>query len=437
MGGYSAPDIYNRIRGGSGWGPLADNQGFTDGQQGLQDEINQKILTLNTKMDAAWQGDASTQAVSGARPLATATQTAGESLGTASSVMGDQVNAFTTAYNSVQPLSASPPANNAVNEFVSGFGVTTPLDNQISQYNNAASNNVQVYNNYNSASTANADAMPTEYGELPAATPSVSVESASISGGAGPAFAGSNGAYGTGGVGGDGYTGSSGAGYVAPGSGAGSTSGSGFTEPGGAGAGSGGAGGIRGEGGIGGVGNFGDGSTQTTGFPGGGGVFGEGGEGGEGGFGGLNGTLGGDESLLLGGGANRNSDDDEAALPGGGIGGGGLGGGPGAGGGPGGAGGAGGSGGAASGSGVSGSESAQGQGARSGLGMNPAAEEAMGRGMAAGAGEPGMGGGMNGRGQGKENEEDAEHKTAEYLQEADPDAIFGSDEMTVPPVIGE
>jgi hypothetical protein len=62
---------------------------------------------------------------------------------------------------------------------------------------------------------------------------------------------------------------------------------------------------------------------------------------------------------------------------------------------------------------------------------NPATQEAMSRAAAGAAGEPGMAG----RGQGKKGEEDKEHKTAEYLQEADPDAIFGTDQLTVPPVI--
>ncbi|WP_436492749.1 hypothetical protein [Actinokineospora sp. HUAS TT18] len=46
----------------------------------------------------------------------------------------------------------------------------------------------------------------------------------------------------------------------------------------------------------------------------------------------------------------------------------------------------------------------------------------------------GMGGGMGGgRGQGGEDEE---HQRPSYLVEADPDAMFGTDEMTAPPVIG-
>lgn len=50
---------------------------------------------------------------------------------------------------------------------------------------------------------------------------------------------------------------------------------------------------------------------------------------------------------------------------------------------------------------------------------------------AAGAGGMGAGGG---RGQGGE---DTEHERASFLQERDPDALFGTDEITAPPVIGQ
>ena len=35
-----------------------------------------------------------------------------------------------------------------------------------------------------------------------------------------------------------------------------------------------------------------------------------------------------------------------------------------------------------------------------------------------------------------ENEDDGEHQRASYLVEGDPDAVFGTDEATAPPVIG-
>lgn len=57
----------------------------------------------------------------------------------------------------------------------------------------------------------------------------------------------------------------------------------------------------------------------------------------------------------------------------------------------------------------------------------------------AGGGVGGRGGmaGMAGGGAGKGKEEDKEHKRADYLQENDPESLFGTDEKTAPPVIGD
>lgn len=58
-----------------------------------------------------------------------------------------------------------------------------------------------------------------------------------------------------------------------------------------------------------------------------------------------------------------------------------------------------------------------------------------GGGGAGGRGGAGAMGGMGGRR--GEGEEDDEHKRPSFLVEGDPDAVFGTDQMTAPPVIGE
>jgi hypothetical protein len=84
-------------------------------------------------------------------------------------------------------------------------------------------------------------------------------------------------------------------------------------------------------------------------------------------------------------------------------------------------------------------------GAGSAAGAAADAEGAGARGAGAGAaggaaGKPGAAGASSGArppgGKG-EGSEDAEHQRPSYLVEADPDSIFGSDERTAPPVIGE
>jgi hypothetical protein len=77
---------------------------------------------------------------------------------------------------------------------------------------------------------------------------------------------------------------------------------------------------------------------------------------------------------------------------------------------------------------------AGGAGAGAGTGMGPAGGR--GAGMAGGGrGAGGMGAGGMGAGRGQGGEDD-EHQRPSYLVEPDPDATFGTDQMTAPPVIG-
>src|SRR6266566_5907724 len=194
---YSAPDIYHRIRGGRGAGAFSSNGALTEQQSNLQSQINQQVTDLNNKMNASWTGNASDQAVSGAAPLATASDSASTSLVQASDAMHNQVNSFHTAYNSVVPMSNSAPPNNFLNEMVSGLGVNTPLDQQISNYNTAGQQNVQVYNNYSTQSSVNAAEMPTDFGTLPNPHPDISVIPGPAGPGGGPTYSGSVGPGGT------------------------------------------------------------------------------------------------------------------------------------------------------------------------------------------------------------------------------------------------
>jgi hypothetical protein len=241
-----------------------------------------------------------------------------------------------------------------------------------------------------------------------------------------------------------------------PPGGGGPGGGPGSGPPGGGGPGGGpglpGGGGPGGTNGPGGPGGGGPGGPGTPGFPGGTnpGGAGPGGGGRPGGPGGP-----GSPGFPGGGGGPG----DGGGFPGMPIGGGpGLGGGSdfergGGGRGPGGAGGRGfGPGGSSSGFGGSGPGSTGGSGPGAGGrgpgGMGPggaggagalAAEHAAGGGRGLGAGgRGGAGGQMGGMGGGRgQGEDDGEHQRPSYLVEGDPESLFGTDEMTAPPVIGE
>ncbi|MFC4005063.1 hypothetical protein ACFS2C_27350 [Prauserella oleivorans] len=76
--------------------------------------------------------------------------------------------------------------------------------------------------------------------------------------------------------------------------------------------------------------------------------------------------------------------------------------------------------------------------ARPGMGGMPgAAPGAAAAAGGAGRGAGGMGAMGAGAGRGGQGSEDAEHQRPTYLVEGDPDEVFGTDERTAPPVIGE
>jgi len=84
-------------------------------------------------------------------------------------------------------------------------------------------------------------------------------------------------------------------------------------------------------------------------------------------------------------------------------------------------------------------ESARSLGAGKGTGagsLNPAAAEQAAASRTA-AGRSASGTPMGAAGQRGQGEEDEEHKRPDYLLEADPDAVFGTDVRATPPVIGE
>jgi hypothetical protein len=433
MGGYSATQIYQMFQSGPGTTGIYYATDGAATQMSTQDDINTQITQLNSKMASSWTGDAAEQAMSGATPLAAASDDATSALAVHQDVMSQQAEAFTTARNSVTNVPSQMPTN-PLNDFLAAVGDQQPLDDQINQYASSSENNVQVYQNYSAMSSITADAMPQSYGQIPLGNATITVVA--------PSSTGASGGYiGTAVVGG-GATGTEAEREAALRrlTGAPSTGGSGGESPAdelsSAGSGTidappGSGSGFR----LPGVPNEPNLNTNPDAFvP----------------------TVLEDEvpigAIPTGG---RNNNDDEGPTPGGG------GFGPtnfsgdlssgvnGPGGGPGGGSAQsameslhGGSGlGSGSGSGASDLTSSS----RSGIGMaSQATEESMMGGGGFGPGGPGGGGGaageeggMGGGGMGGRRDEDEEHTTASYLQEADPDALFGTDEVTAPPVIGE
>jgi len=456
MGGYSATQIYQMFQQGQGPGHLYYAQDGATVQQGAQDDVSNQIMQLNQKMAAAWGGNASEAAQTGAVPLANAAQDANNALAQHQAVISNQADAFNTARNSVTNVPSQMP-NNVGNDVLAVLGDSGPLDNQVTQYNASSQHNVQVYQTYAQTSSATAAEIPQSYGQIPASNATITVVSSSSVGAGSPRYAASSI------VGGGSGAAAAEQEYAASRLAAPPSAG----EPGGTQLSSASEGSLAGtiDAPPGGEGSWRlpglpnepsfttsvsgwvpPGETEVSpvgGFPGalragnsneeqnpnqlrtpsnpnfsgdlaaGNSFVGPGGVGGIG--------PGGEDKTRSSGSGRTASDSAKAASS--------LHGGSGSGG-----------------SGKSGANpSATTNSSRSGVGTTASAQESMmatGMGVPGGVGHPGGAAGegampMGGMGAGSRGEEDSEHRVAQYLQEADPDALFGTDEATAPPVIGE
>ncbi|SDD44870.1 hypothetical protein [Actinokineospora iranica] len=401
--GLTGQQIYDNFANARGTERLSQAARMVEEVKVEYAERAQAVRDLTNAMEAVWQGDSAGAARRGAGPLAVEHELAGQDLGTVKDLTSRQVDSFNNAKNSVQPIPQQPQEPGIWDNVTSFGGASDTYENQVREFNAANDHNVSVMQGYSDASAHNTGGMPSAYGTLATDMAGISsVEPAPTDRGGddspvrgrttgSPGFTGGDGGGPGGGhqpPPGGGQPGGGGGGSLPPG-GVAPTPGTG-TSPSGLGQGNQGAPGLGG--GYHQGGQAGQNPGQNQGF----------GQGFGAGFGPGFGPVGG------GGGAGGVGAGGRGT-PGGGV--------PGA-----------------------GAHGEQGRpvGGRTGAGPvagAAAADAAAGRGGAGGRGAGGapMGGGGGGRGQGGEDEE---HASPSFLQEHDPDSVFGTDEITAPPVIG-
>ncbi|WP_432850842.1 hypothetical protein ACQPXB_09130 [Amycolatopsis sp. CA-161197] len=398
-------ELVRRVRGGAGLASLGEAQHISMSQASEQQGIEADTRAIVSRLESAWSGQSGDAARGGLQPLANVATASSTALGTGQNTLTDQAHAFQSTRDSLQEVSDSPPERGLVD-------VVTPWDtdveDQINSRNAAIQQNNQIYQGFTSTSDGHAQRMPTDYGQMsdPQGDFTVGNPSAATNQNATSAQHSTFQPRGSsGGIdGGVSQPGQYGAPVTSPYSG-----GSGSSNhaqlpaaqtPGGDGTNTAGfvpstdstAGGLRGGGDAtrftpggpgGGSSSYGPGTGPGFGSPGFGGGFTSGGPGsGESGAGGRG-----------------------AGMPGAGSRSGGL----------------------------------AGPGRSTGAGrLGPMEEPPAGRGGTGAAGSRGANGMPMGAGGGKGNkEEDKEKKSASYLLEPDPNALFGYDGKATPPVIGK
>lgn len=169
-GSYSSSDgdreidayqIYRQINEGEGEGALIDGQASAQTLEQRAAERNQLIDEINKDMEAAWQGDGADAALSGAKPLQIWTEDSGNNLGRSGQYLDGQINAFGNVRNRVQEVPEKAPESGFWNDIAPW---ETDTDRDIKDYNNKAQVNVDAFQAYFDESSANAKGMPTYSG---------------------------------------------------------------------------------------------------------------------------------------------------------------------------------------------------------------------------------------------------------------------------------
>ncbi|SEO78513.1 hypothetical protein [Amycolatopsis saalfeldensis] len=378
-------------------------------------ERAQGIRDLQDRMAKSWTGGAADAAKAGAGPLELAFHDTADPLDMTTASVDMQASSFENSSHSVVEV---PPKPDKPNPWTTGLKAAIPIagpfmaagdeksyQDSLNRYNTANETNVRVMDQYNGVTTSTKSVLPTVYGTLEPDGAAISLKTPVPPGHVGPPATGKPAR--TGGGSGQGATPAGGS--VVPGGGSG-----GHTVPGSA-----PGGGHHGPTGGGTTGSAGGGTTGAAG----GGTTGDtttsqGSKSGpslvtppapgvDAGGGRANGP-GGSAVFVPGGPGGQNPSgvtDPEGGL-----------------------GGRGGAGGIAE----------RGVGSRSGVGgMGGAAAQDAAAARAAQGRAGAAGGPMGAGGRRGEGGEDEEHQRPDYLVEADPDAIFGTDQRTSPPVIGE
>ncbi|MFI5611081.1 hypothetical protein [Amycolatopsis sp. NPDC051903] len=157
-------ELVRRVKNGAGLASLGQAQHVSMSQASEQQGIESDTRAIVARLEAAWSGQSGDAARAGLQPLAEAATSSSSALSTSQGTLTDQSHSFQSTRDSLQEVSDWPPTRDFVD-------VATPWDtdaeDQINQRNAAVQRNNEIYQGFTSTSDGHAQAMPTEYGQMP------------------------------------------------------------------------------------------------------------------------------------------------------------------------------------------------------------------------------------------------------------------------------
>jgi hypothetical protein len=164
---YDGQEIYENFKKGPGPEGLNASAEIVHDVVREYQALAERVHRLAVDMESAWDGAAGDGARGGARPVATEHELAGGELLTAQDLVSRQVDSFIEARNRVVPV---PPAPTEVRPWrLDSPDTATTFMRQLTAHLAAAQNNIDVMNGYTGASDHNTVHLPMSYGTLTSA----------------------------------------------------------------------------------------------------------------------------------------------------------------------------------------------------------------------------------------------------------------------------
>lgn len=154
----SPAEIYEKITGGDGLGSIQREQTNATRELEREQDRADQVMSLAKAIREGWQGEAASAAYGVAMPLAEQMIGNAIKLKYAGDLLARQSESFQTAYHSVRPIS-DPPEGSVDEKFP--FDVDHEI--AVKKYRDDAQNNLYVYGVYDEASRYNETNMPQEY----------------------------------------------------------------------------------------------------------------------------------------------------------------------------------------------------------------------------------------------------------------------------------
>ncbi|ONI79298.1 hypothetical protein ALI144C_26085 [Actinosynnema sp. ALI-1.44] len=162
----SGQEIYENFTNGPGPEYMLNGAGVVAEVVRTYDQRCDQIKSLLGKMDAVWKGDAAGAAHRGVGPLAVEHALAAPAMDTMRDLVDRQAGSFIDARNSVVPVPPAPEKVDPLAAFLRPGDFVT-YQQQLSDHNTATQRNVDVMRGYEGASTYNMN-MPRTYGSITA-----------------------------------------------------------------------------------------------------------------------------------------------------------------------------------------------------------------------------------------------------------------------------